>query len=111
MMGMLCSFLWFQYAILKPDMIVTTVNVIGFTLQTAFLFWFYLYTKPKAQLNMHIGALLLLILSLHTWLFYGATDAEMAMHVAGYLGIVASIAFFASPLTLLVKKSRQSTQI
>ncbi|XP_022688984.1 sugar transporter SWEET1-like isoform X1 [Varroa jacobsoni] len=103
MMGMLCSFLWFQYAILKPDMVVVTLNVIGFTLQTTFLFWFYLYTKPKGQLNVHIGALLLLIVSFHTWLFYGVADTDSAMRTAGYLAIVASIAFFASPLTLLAR--------
>lgn len=103
MMGMVCSFLWFQYGIRKPDMIITTVNVIGFTLQTSFLFWFYLYTKPKGQLNYQIGFLLTGIFGLHFYLFYGSEDLEHATKIAGYGGMIAAIAFFTSPLALLAR--------
>ncbi|XP_003743689.1 sugar transporter SWEET1 [Galendromus occidentalis] len=103
MMGMLCSFLWFQYGIRKPDMTVTSVNVFGFTLWTAFLFWFYLYSKPKSHLNTHIGILLIVIFGTHFLLFYGLEDVDTALKVAGYMGVISSLAYFASPLLLLAK--------
>lgn len=57
----------------------------------------------QSHLNTQIGLLLIVIFGIHFFLFYGTQDVEFALHVAGYLGVIATLAYFASPLLLLVR--------
>ncbi|KAH7962531.1 hypothetical protein HPB52_016718 [Rhipicephalus sanguineus] len=54
--GMLATFLWFEYGVMKGDSILVWVNSIGFLLQMMFLCYFYSYTKVKTPNIM--GALI-----------------------------------------------------
>ncbi|OTF81930.1 hypothetical protein BLA29_012804, partial [Euroglyphus maynei] len=41
------GYLWLRYGFMLDDPTMIFVNVIGFTLQSLYLFWFYIYTVPK----------------------------------------------------------------
>lgn len=100
--GMLATFLWFEYGVMKEDGILVWVNSIGFLLQLCFLAYFYSYTKVKGSLNWKILVLLVVLAGVYYEVTYFINDKDVALAVVGMMGCIAAFLFFASPLSSLL---------
>ncbi|XP_064456129.1 sugar transporter SWEET1-like [Ornithodoros turicata] len=99
--GILCTFIWLEYGVWKPDNIVAFVNVVGLLLQVSFLVCFYKYTKIKQSLHLKTAILLAVLMLVHCNVTYFVESNDAAVRILGFIGAGASLTFFASPLASL----------
>uniref|UniRef100_A0A1E1X2H5 Sugar transporter SWEET1 n=1 Tax=Amblyomma aureolatum TaxID=187763 RepID=A0A1E1X2H5_9ACAR len=100
--GILATFLWLEYGLMKEDPILIWVNAIGLLLQASFLGYFYSYTKVKATLNWKIFVLLIVLAGIYYEVTYFISNKDVALSIVGLMGCIAAFLFFASPLSSLL---------
>ncbi|XP_046918605.1 sugar transporter SWEET1 isoform X2 [Dermatophagoides farinae] len=102
LVGNMCGYLWLRYGFMLDDPTMIFVNVIGFTLQSIYLFWFYLYTVPKSKINRPIIAVLSFIFFVHLYIQY-SIEPE---YLVGLMACLSSLFFSISPMPLVFEVIR-----
>lgn len=97
LVGVVMTFVWFNYGKLVDDSTLQTVNGTGLVLQTLYTFCFYNFTPLKIQTGKKIF-LTLLIATLVQVYIHNEGDLETAQLRVGLLGASMSIAYCSAPL-------------
>lgn len=95
--GLNCMALWLRYGFLADEWEIIAVNVIGLTLQSIYLCFFFSYTKQKLRFLKQL-VILLLFLSLLLWLIEQSADR---LFFSGSLASFAGLIACASPLATI----------
>ncbi|KAL1539229.1 bidirectional sugar transporter N3-like [Salvia divinorum] len=107
--ALLSSMLWLYYAMLKPNtMLLITINLFGFVVETVYLIIFFIYASKKARARaakilggMNVG-ILFVIFAGTFFLLKGPLRAK----VVGWFCVALSVCVFASPLSVIANVVR-----
>ncbi|XP_075676062.1 sugar transporter SWEET1-like isoform X2 [Dermatophagoides pteronyssinus] len=102
LVGNVCGYLWLRYGLMLGDPTMTFVNIVGFTLQSLYLIWFYIYTFPKSKINRAIIAVLSMLLFVHLYIKY-TNEPE---YFVGLMACLSSLFFSISPMPLVFEVIR-----
>jgi len=105
LMGVVMTFVWFNYGRLVGDSSLTTVNGVGLILQSFYVFCFYSITVNKLTTGKKIfimGIVLMIVGSyIHT-----EEDTSVAQLRIGWLGASMSVAYCSAPLASIQQVCR-----
>jgi len=105
LVGMVMTFVWFQYGRLVNDSTLQTVNATGLVLQTIYVFCFYTITSHKLQTGKKIF-LTLVFLSMVGMYVKTEEDMGSAQLRVGWLGASMSVAYCSAPLASIQQVCR-----
>jgi len=97
LVGVVMTFVWFNYGKLVSDETLQTVNGTGLVLQTLYTFCFYNFTPLKIQTGKKIFLTLLVVVLVQVYI-HNEGDIETAQLRVGLLGASMSIAYCSAPL-------------
>jgi len=109
--GVVLTFVWFNYGKLIDDGTIKFVNGSGLFLQTCYTAVFYQYSVSKARLTKQLFITIVLLCSVATYI-HSQTDKESVISHIGLLGASLSVAYCSAPLASIshVFKTR-STEV
>jgi len=97
LVGVVMTFVWFNYGKLVSDNTLQTVNGTGLVLQTLYTFCFYNFTPVKIQTGKKIFLTLLVVILVQVYI-YNEVSLETAQLRIGMVGASMSIAYCSAPL-------------
>jgi len=92
--GVVMTFVWFNYGLLKGDVSLTRVNGIGFILQSFYAFVFYMFAVNKTNVMKKMFIVSLLVGGLY-WFINSQEDVTDTI---GFLGATMSVLYCGAPL-------------
>ncbi|TMS39537.1 hypothetical protein L596_006045 [Steinernema carpocapsae] len=102
--GVLGGVFWLRYGLLKFDLTMVVVNVVGVSLMSSYLTFYYIYSPTKKWITVQIMVICVLMSSmLVTVEFYGRS----VIHPLGFVCMTFNILNFGSPLAGLGTVVRQ----
>jgi len=109
--GVVLTFVWFNYGKLIDDGTIKLVNGSGLFLQTCYTCVFYHYCVAKARLTKQLFLTIVLLCSVAAYI-HSHTDKEVVIGNVGFLGACLSVAYCSAPLASInhVFKTR-STEV
>jgi len=97
LVGVVMTFVWFNYGTLVSDSTLQTVNGTGLVLQTLYTFCFYSFTPLKLQTGKKIFLTLLLVTLVQAYIQNEADLATAQLRI-GLFGASMSVAYCSAPL-------------
>lgn len=97
LVGVVMTFVWFNYGKLVSDNTLQTVNGTGLVLQTLYTFCFYNFTPVKIQTGKKIFLTLLVVILVQVYI-YNEVSLETAQLRIGMVGASMSVAYCSAPL-------------
>ncbi|KAK0399427.1 hypothetical protein QR680_003042 [Steinernema hermaphroditum] len=93
--GVLGGVFWLRYGLLKFDLTMIVVNVVGVSLMSAYLIFYYIYSPTKKMISIQIMVICLLMSSMLVIVeFYGLR----VIHPLGFVCMTFNILNFGAPL-------------
>jgi len=97
LVGVVMTFVWFNYGRLVSDHTLQTVNATGFVLQVLYTLCFYKFSNVKVQTGKKMFLALLLIILIQTYI-QNEEDLATAQLRIGLFGASMSVAYCSAPL-------------
>jgi len=94
LVGMVMTFVWYNYGQLIGDSNISTVNGTGLILQSLYTLIFYLYTANKTNMTKKIFLVMVLQAAVH---FYISTGSDVTTNI-GLIAASMSVAYCGAPL-------------
>ena len=98
LVGVVMTFVWFNYGRLVSDHNLQAVNGTGFCLNTLYAFCFYNYTTSRIQTGKKMFLTFLLIVLIQTYIV-NEEALSTAQYRIGFFGATLSVAYCVSPLS------------
>uniref|UniRef100_A0A1I7YRC6 Sugar transporter SWEET1 n=1 Tax=Steinernema glaseri TaxID=37863 RepID=A0A1I7YRC6_9BILA len=97
--GVLGGVFWLRYGLLKFDLTMIVVNVVGVSLMTAYLIFYYVYSPAKKMITIQIMVICVLMSSM---LIIVEFHGLQVIHPLGFVCMTFNILNFGAPLAGLV---------
>jgi solute carrier family 50 protein (sugar transporter) len=98
LLGALGGFFWLRYGLLKWDLAVLSVNIIGVTTQLSYLLCFYLYTPHKTSIHCWLTLIGACALGMLVYVHMNLSTPELALAHLGIMCMILNVLNFGAPL-------------